>query len=62
MRRACNLTNMELRHLPSGSTATIAKPDHGNNVTTDIFLCLADALNCEVIDLFETTREVINNA
>ena len=53
---------MELRHLPRVSAATIAKPDHGNNVTTGIFLCFATTLNCEVLELFETPRGVIDNA
>lgn len=50
------MTKACLRRVTGISTASIAKLDKGENVTTDILVRICDALDCELQDIMELTH------
>lgn len=47
----------DLKRATGISTATIAKLDKGQNVTTDILIRICEALDCELSDIMELSQE-----
>lgn len=47
----------DLKRLTGISTATIAKLDKGQNVTTDILVRICEALDCKLSDIMELSQE-----
>ena len=47
----------DLKRLTGISTATIAKLDKGQNVTTDILVRICEALDCELSDIMELSHK-----
>lgn len=47
------INKTELRKLTGISSASIAKLNKGENVTTDILLRICEALDCELSDIVE---------
>lgn len=52
-----NMNKADLKRVTGISTATIAKLDKGQNVTTDILVRICKALDCDLNDIMELTRE-----
>jgi DNA-binding Xre family transcriptional regulator len=52
-----NMKKSDLKRVTGISTATIAKLDKGQNVTTDILIRVCEALNCELNDIMELSKE-----
>lgn len=51
-----NMKKVDLIRVTGISTATIAKLDKGQNVTTDILVRICEALNCDLDDIMELSR------
>jgi DNA-binding Xre family transcriptional regulator len=51
------MNKADLRRATGVSTATIAKLDKGENVTTDILVRICKALDCELNDIMELSRD-----
>ena len=51
-----NMKKADLKRLTGISTATIAKLDKGQNVTTDILVRICEALDCELSDIMELSQ------
>ena len=47
----------EMREMTSISSASIAKLNKGENITTGILLCICEALDCDITDSMELVRE-----
>lgn len=52
-----NMKKADLKRATGISTATIAKLDKGQNVTTDILIRICEALDCELSDIMELSQE-----
>jgi len=52
-----NMNKADLKRVTGISTATIAKLDKGQNVTTDILVRICEALDCDLDDIMEISRE-----
>ena len=52
-----NMKKADLKRVTGISTATIAKLDKGQNVTTDILVRICKALDCDLNDIMELSRE-----
>ena len=52
-----NMKKADLKRATGISTATIAKLDKGQNVTTDILIRICKALDCELSDIMELSKE-----
>jgi len=52
-----NMKKSDLKRATGISTATIAKLDKGQNVTTDILIRICEALDCELSDIMELSKE-----
>ena len=52
-----NMKKADLKRLTGISTATIAKLDKGQNVTTDILVRICEALDCKLSDIMELSQE-----
>jgi DNA-binding Xre family transcriptional regulator len=50
------MNRRDLRHQAGISTASIAKPGKGQNITTDILLKICEALNCDITDIMEIDK------
>ncbi|WP_265340910.1 helix-turn-helix domain-containing protein [Listeria monocytogenes] len=48
-----NMNKSELRKLTGISSASIAKLNKGENITTDILLRICEALDCDLTDIVE---------
>lgn len=51
------MNKADLKRATGISTASIAKLSKGENVTTDILVKICKALNCELNDIMELSRE-----
>lgn len=51
------LKKSELRSMSNISSATIAKLNKGENVTTDILLRICEALKCDITDILELVEK-----
>lgn len=51
------MNKADLKRATGISTASIAKLGKGENVTTDILVKICKALNCELNDIMELSRE-----
>jgi len=51
------MNKADLKRATGISTASIAKLGKGDNVTTDILVKICEALNCELHDIMELSRE-----
>lgn len=51
------LKKSELRSISNISSATIAKLNKGENVTTDILLRICEALKCDITDIMELVEK-----
>ncbi|HHX72084.1 MAG TPA: helix-turn-helix transcriptional regulator [Clostridiales bacterium] len=51
------MNKADLKRATGISTASIAKLGRGENVTTDILVKICKALNCELNDIMELSRE-----
>ncbi len=51
------MNKADLKRATGISTASIAKLGKGENVTTDILVKICEALNCELHDIMELSRE-----
>ena len=51
------MSKRELRDRTGISTASIAKLGKGENVTTDVLVRICVALNCDITEIMELTRE-----
>ena len=51
------LNKSDLRAMSNISSATIAKLNKGENITTDILLKICEALDCKLEDIMETIKE-----
>jgi putative transcriptional regulator len=51
------MNKADLRRATGVSTATIAKLDKGENITTDILIKICKALDCELNDIMELSRD-----
>lgn len=52
-----NMKKADLKRATGISTATIAKLDKGQNVTTDILIRICETLDCELNDIMELSKE-----
>ncbi|WP_074432664.1 helix-turn-helix domain-containing protein [Clostridium ihumii] len=52
-----NMNKQDLKNESSISSASIAKLGKGDNITTDVLLRICKALNCDISDIMEITRE-----
>ena len=52
-----NMKKADLKRSTGISTATIAKLDKGENVTTDILVRICEALDCELSDIMELSEK-----
>lgn len=52
-----NMNKADLKRATGISTATIAKLDKGQNITTDILVRICKALDCNLDDIMELSRE-----
>lgn len=52
-----NMKKSDLKRATGISTATIAKLDKGQIVTTDILIRICEALDCELSDIMELSKE-----
>ncbi len=50
------INKADLRRATGISTATIAKLDKGENITTDILVRICKALDCELNDIMELSK------
>lgn len=48
-----NMNKSDLRKLTGISSASIAKLNKGENITTDILLRICEALDCDLTDIVE---------
>ena len=51
-----DMNKAKLRKMTDISSATLSKLNKGENVTTDIFLRICEALNCDLPDIVEIVR------
>ena len=51
------MNKMDLKRVTGISTASIAKLGKGQNITTDILVKICKALNCDITDIMELSRE-----
>jgi DNA-binding Xre family transcriptional regulator len=52
-----NMNKQDLKELSSVSTTSIAKLGQGENITTDVLLKICRALNCDIMDIREITKD-----
>lgn len=52
-----NMKKVDLKRATGISTATIAKLDKGQNVTTDILIRICETLDCELNDIMELSKD-----
>jgi DNA-binding Xre family transcriptional regulator len=55
------MNRKDLRHQAGISTASIAKPGKGQNITTDILLKICEALNCDFSDIMEIDKSSVED-
>jgi len=55
------MNKKDLRLAAGVSTAVIAKLGKGENVTTDVLLRICTVLNCDISDIMEIDRGVLNS-
>ena len=51
------MNKQDLKKITGISTASIAKLGKGENITTDVLIKICKALNCELYDIMELSRE-----
>lgn len=51
-----NMNKSDLRKLTGISSASIAKLNKGENITTDILLRICEALDCDLTEIVEVIR------
>ena len=51
------MNKQDLRRATGISTASIAKLNKGENITTDILIKICAALDCDLTDIMELTRQ-----
>ena len=51
-----NMNKNDLRRTTGVSTASIAKLNKGENITTDVLLKICEALNCDIVDIMEIDK------
>ena len=51
------MNKADLKRVTGISTATIAKLDKGQNITTDILVRICISLDCNLDDIMELSRE-----
>lgn len=51
-----NMNKNDLRRTTGVSTASIAKLNKGENITTDVLLKICKALNCDIVDIMEIDK------
>lgn len=52
-----NMNKQDLRKAAGISTASIAKLGKGENITTDVLVKICKALDCDINDIMELTKE-----
>ena len=52
-----NMNRQDLRKVTGISTASVAKLGKGENITTDVLLKICNALNCDIIDIMEISKD-----
>lgn len=52
-----NMNKQDLKNATRISSASIAKLDKGENITTDILLKICEAMDCKLEDIMETIKE-----
>jgi DNA-binding Xre family transcriptional regulator len=55
------MNKKDLRLAAGVSTAVIAKLGKGDNLTTDVLLKICSALNCDITEIMEISKENQNN-
>lgn len=53
-----NMSSQQLRELTGLSPASISKLKKGQNVNTDVLLCICEALQCKIEDIVEIDKYV----
>ena len=53
-----DLKKTDLQRLANISSASIAKLTRNENITTDILVKICEALNCDIADIVEITKEI----
>ena len=51
------INKRELREMTGISTASIAKLGKGENITTDVLIRICKALDCDITEIMELSRE-----
>ena len=51
------INKRQLREMTGISTASIAKLGKGENITTDVLIKICKALDCDITDIMELSRE-----
>lgn len=52
-----NMNKQELKKISGVSSASIAKLGKGANITTDVLLSICEALDCDIADIMEITKD-----
>ena len=55
------MNRKDLRHKAGISTASIAKLGKGENITTDVLLKICEALDCDITDIMEIDKSVVED-
>ena len=53
------MNRKDLRQRAGISTASIAKLGKGENITTDVLLKICEALDCDIVDIMEIDKSVV---
>ena len=52
-----NMKKSDLKEKAGISSASLAKLDKGDNITTDVLLRICEAMDCRIEDILETVRD-----
>ena len=52
-----NMKKSDLREKAGISSASLAKLDKGDNITTDVLLRICEVMDCRIEDILETVRD-----
>ena len=52
-----NMKKSDLREKAGISSASLAKLGKGDNITTHVFLCICDVMDCRIDEILETMSD-----